>query len=212
MYCRRVSQKERRSVQPQQKKGISQTEFYTLALLRAQEKGRPRHYDLPAMLPPSQRLCLVRNEEGIGPNLLAILAFAETRSRDKSGQQKRETKPLLLTGQFFSEKEIAAIQLLLELYPNGAPYEVMLAQFHQRISADGIKFYRKKLQEAASQSHGDTFDETMRPLRNLVSRARLQLEHLNFTIGSIQKSQYQLQPKLQRLKLYTATIAEEDDN
>src|SRR5229473_7867599 len=74
--------------------------------------------------------------------------------------------------QLFSTTKVNLLLPLLEQYPHYCPYEVLWASFHART----------RLQWAREEGY---WDEEMRPLRNMLSRARLKLQEMGLDIVSL---------------------------
>jgi len=88
--------------------------------------------------------------------------------------------PLLTAQQQFSSSELGVLHPLLESFPHFCPYEVLFAHFYGGEVTDlAISYYRRRLQEALETG---TWDQEMRPVRNVLSRTRLKLQTFGITI------------------------------
>jgi hypothetical protein len=88
--------------------------------------------------------------------------------------------PLLIAQQQFSSSELGVLRPLLESFPHFCPYEVLFAHFYSSEVTDlAIAYYRRRLQEALETG---TWDQEMRPVRNVLSRTRLKLQTFGITI------------------------------
>jgi hypothetical protein len=88
--------------------------------------------------------------------------------------------PLLVAQQQFSSSELGVLRPLLESFPHFCPYEVLFAHFYSGEVTDlAIARYRRRLQEALETG---SWDQEMRPVRNVLSRTRLKLQTFGITI------------------------------
>lgn len=88
--------------------------------------------------------------------------------------------PLLVAQQQFSSSELGVLRPLLESFPHFCPYEVLFAHFYgSEVTDMAIAYYRRRLQEALETG---TWDQEMRPVRNVLSRTRLKLQTFGITI------------------------------
>lgn len=88
--------------------------------------------------------------------------------------------PLLIAQQQFSSSELGVLRPLLESFPHFCPYEVLFAHFYSGEVTDlTIAYYHRRLQEALETG---TWDQEMRPVRNVLSRTRLKLQTFGITI------------------------------
>ena len=98
------------------------------------------------------------------------------------------THPTLLTEQQFSSSEMSILVPLLQSHPHYCPYEVMLASFNCGNTTDAsVERYRLRLQEA---QFAGVWDYEMRPVRNILSRARFKLRDFGIEISSILETGY----------------------
>ncbi len=100
-----------------------------------------------------------------------------------------QEQPRMLGGQFFSTTEVNLLLPLPEQYPHYCPYEVLWASFHGSTSEQAITGARTRLQQAREEGN---WDEEMRPLRNMLSRARLKLQEMGPGIVSLFETGYLL--------------------
>jgi hypothetical protein len=89
--------------------------------------------------------------------------------------------------QLFSTTEVSLLLPLLEQYPHYCPYEVLWASFHGSTSEIAIVRARNRLQRAREEGY---WDEEMRPLRIMLSRARLKLQEMGPDIVSLFETGY----------------------
>jgi hypothetical protein len=117
--------------------------------------------------------------------ILALHRFLGTLSHLTLVQEQ----PRMLGEQPFSNTEVSLLLPLLEQYPHYCPYEVLWASFHGGTSEKAIARARKRLQQAREEGY---WDEEMRPLRNMLSRARLKLQEMGLDIVSLFETGYLL--------------------
>jgi hypothetical protein len=110
-------------------------------------------------------------------HMLALHRFLGTLSHLTLVQEQ----PRMLGEQFFSTTEVNLLLPLPEQYPHDCPYEVLWASFHGSTSEQAIARARNRLQQAREEGN---WDEEMRPLRNMLSRARLKLQEMGSGIVS----------------------------
>ncbi len=125
--------------------------------------------------------------EGLLPqgHVLALHRFLGTLSHLALVQQQ----PRMLGEQLFSITEVSLLLPLLEQYPHYCPYEVLWASFHGNTSEKAITRARRRLQQAREEGE---WDEEMRPLRYMLSRARLKLQEMGLDIVSLFETGYLL--------------------
>jgi hypothetical protein len=138
------------------------------------------HFSLEGLLPPEQRLALHRPSG----TLVVLTCSAE--------------QPYLLASCQFTAGELLALLPLLEAYPFYCPYEVLLAWFN---SAGGgeeeVARCRRHLQQALQMG---TFEQEMRPVRNVVSRTRLKLHTFGIDVISLLETGYLLRQRPARAR------------
>jgi hypothetical protein len=109
--------------------------------------------------------------------------------------------PRLAGEQQFTTSEMNLVLPLLHSYPHYCPYEVLLASFnYSKLSEALIEKARKHLHAALEEG---IWDQEMRPVRNVLSRARLKLRNLGIDIVSILETGYVLM-RLSERKLMNA--------
>jgi hypothetical protein len=136
------------------------------------------HFSLQDLLPSDQVLAL-----NLQMGTLSLLSLVDN-------------EPVMLEEQQFTTSEVALLLPLLEAYPYYSPYEVLYASFNTgRISEKTVERARKCLLEA--QETG-TWDQEMRPVRNVLSRMRLKLRIFSIEISSILETGYMLMIKKKR--------------
>lgn len=83
----------------------------------------------------------------------------------------------------FTTSELSLLVPLLESYPHFCPYELLYASFYNGIVTDEeLLAARRRLQRALD---GGNWEQEMKPVRNVLSRTRLKLQHFGLTISSI---------------------------
>jgi hypothetical protein len=101
-------------------------------------------------------------------------------------------KPHLLRAQRFSATEMCLILPLLQQHPAYCPYEVLLAHFTSaRVTEETITRARVQLYEA---QEAGIWEGLMRPIRNVLSRARFRLGDLGIGVVSMLEIGYVLKP------------------
>ncbi len=118
-------------------------------------------------------------------HILALHRFLGTLSHLTLVQEQ----PRMLREQLFSNTEVSLLLPLLEQYPAYCPYEVLWASFHGNTSEKAITRARRRLQQAREEGE---WDEEMRPLRYMLSRARLKLQEMGLDIVSLFETGYLL--------------------
>src|SRR5690348_7005546 len=92
-------------------------------------------------------------------------------------------RPRLVMQQQFTSSELSLLLPLLELFPDYCPYEVMFASFYNgTITDETVELCRQRLYEALERG---TWDQQLRPLRNVLSRTRMKLRSFGIDISSI---------------------------
>ena len=90
--------------------------------------------------------------------------------------------------QQFTAGEMSVLMPLLEAFPYYCPYEVLLASFqYGNVTEATDERCRQHLQEAQEEG---IWDQEMRPMRNVLSRARLKLRSLGIEISTILETGY----------------------
>jgi hypothetical protein len=96
--------------------------------------------------------------------------------------------PRLIMQQQFTAGEMSVLMPLLEAYPYYCPYETLLASFqYGNVTEATIERCREHLQEAQEEG---IWDQEMRPMRNVLSRARLKLRTFGIEISTIVETGY----------------------
>ncbi len=141
------------------------------------------HFPLDDLLPEGHMLAL-----NLSLGTLSLIA----NSRDKSF-------PYLLAEQQFTTSELCVLIPLLKSYPYYCPYEVLLASFNNgNVNETTIERSRKRLYEAQLEG---IWDQEMRPVRNVLSRARLKMRAFRIEISSILETGYILMEMSERKHL-----------
>lgn len=101
---------------------------------------------------------------------------------------KGADRPRLEIQQQFTTSELSLLLPLLELFPHYCPYEVMFASFYNgAITDETVEHSRQRLYEALERG---TWDQQLRPLRNVLSRTRMKLRPFGIDISSILETGY----------------------
>ncbi|HEX6482333.1 MAG TPA: hypothetical protein VF043_26110 [Ktedonobacteraceae bacterium] len=96
----------------------------------------------------------------------------------------------LMMQQQFTFSEMSLLLPLLDSYPHYCPHEVIFAHFYNsNVTEPIIMRYRQRLQDALDAG---TWDQEMRPLRNVLSRVRVKLRPFGISITSILETGYML--------------------
>lgn len=107
--------------------------------------------------------------------------------------------PILLAEQQFTTSELCVLLPLLKSYPHYCPYEVLLASFNNgMVNETTIERARRRLHEAQIEG---IWDQEMRPVRNVLSRARLKMRSFRIEISSILETGYVLMVLSERKRL-----------
>lgn len=137
------------------------------------ENGQVLYFALEEVLPTGHTLVL---NTGLGT--LSYLFIDE------------DQQPRMLAQQQFTQSELSLLLPLLEHYPHYCPHEVMFANFYNGVvSEKTIARARERLREAVEYG---TWDHEMRPVRNVLSRARLKLKDFGMDVLSILETGYML--------------------
>jgi hypothetical protein len=141
------------------------------------------HFCLDDLLPDGHTLAL-----NLSLGTLSLIA----NGRDHS-------YPYLLAEQQFTTSELCVLLPLLKQYPHYCPYEVLLASFNNGNTNEAtIERSRKRLYEAQLEG---IWDQEMRPVRNVLSRARLKMRAFSIEISSILETGYVLMRLSERKRL-----------
>jgi len=96
--------------------------------------------------------------------------------------------PRLIMQQQFTAGEMSVLMPLLEAYPYYCPYDTLLASFqYGNVTEATVERCREHLQEAQEEG---IWDQEMRPMRNVLSRARLKLRTFGIEISTIVETGY----------------------
>ena len=129
-----------------------------------------QHFSLQGGLPDGHRLALNPTN-----GTLSYLAW--------DGEQVH-----LVLQQQFTNSELSLLLPLLESYPHYCPYEIMYARFYNGTVTDAeIAQTRRHLRIAMQRG---TWEQEMKPVRNVLSRTRAKLQHFGYTISSILETGY----------------------
>ena len=83
--------------------------------------------------------------------------------------------------QQFTNSELSLLLPLLESYPHYCPYEIMYARFYNGTVTDvEVARVRRHLRTAIERG---TWEQEMKPVRNVLSRTRAKLQHFGYTIS-----------------------------
>ncbi len=98
----------------------------------------------------------------------------------------------LVLQQQFTNSELSLLLPLLESYPHYCPYEIMYARFYNGTVTDvEVARVRRHLRKAIERG---TWEQEMKPVRNVLSRTRAKLQHFGYTISSILETGYIVRP------------------
>ena len=123
------------------------------------------HLSMPGALPAGQMLAL-----NFALGTLSCIATSDH-------------LPQLMVQQQFTTSELSVLLPLLESYPHYCPYEVLYASFYNGTVTDLIVARcRQRLQRALELG---TWEQELRPLRNVLSRTRINLRNFGFNVTSI---------------------------
>jgi hypothetical protein len=139
------------------------------------EEQAIRHFVLPRILPDGHCVAL-HQDQGVG-----ILVHLSCEAQG----------PRLLGTCLFTPSEVSVLSPLLEHYPYFCPYAVLLASFYGSTEEAAVARAYAQLEQA---KEGGRWDSQMRPVRNVLSRARLRLNRLGITILSLFETGYTLMP------------------
>ena len=141
------------------------------------------HYSLQDALPAGHTLAL-NTELGtlsyISSGEEFFVSQAATAPFDQTGSK---VVPKLLAQQQFTASELSILLPLLNSYPYYCPYEVLYASFYNgEVTEMIVGGCRQRLQHALEVG---TWDQEMRPVRNVLSRTRIKLRALGVNVTSI---------------------------
>ena len=103
---------------------------------------------------------------------------------------REDERARLLIQQQFTFSEMSLLLPLLDSYPHYCPHEVIFAHFYNSNVTESIVMgYHQHLQDALDAG---TWDQEMRPLRNVLSRVRVKLRPFGISITSILETGYML--------------------
>ena len=98
--------------------------------------------------------------------------------------------PRLLGQQQFTTSEVYVLLPILESHPYYCAYETLLASYsHGKVTETTVARCRELLEEAQEEG---VWDQEMRPVRNVLSRARLKLHNFGIDIISVHETGYML--------------------
>lgn len=102
----------------------------------------------------------------------------------------RDERPIILEQQNFTQGELYVILPMLASYPYFCGYDLLLASFNTGTTSDKeVERAHKRLQQALDAG---IWDQEMRPVRNVLSRARLKFRAFGLEIMSIIETGYML--------------------
>ena len=98
--------------------------------------------------------------------------------------------PRLLGEQQFTTSEMYVLMPILEAHPYYCGYETLLASYsHGKVTETTVARCRELLEEAQEEG---IWDQEMRPVRNVLSRARLKVHSFGIDIISVHETGYML--------------------
>jgi hypothetical protein len=101
--------------------------------------------------------------------------------------------PRLLCQQEFTTSEVYVLLPILESHPYYCAYETLLASYnHGKVTEAAVARCRELLEEAQEEG---VWDQEMRPVRNVLSRARLKLHNFGIDIISVHETGYMLKKR-----------------
>jgi hypothetical protein len=137
-----------------------------------QDNSTIRYFSLQNTLPAGHILVL-----NISSGTLSYLYREDERAR-------------LMKQQQFTFSEMSLLLPLLDSYPHYCPHEVIFAHFYNSsVTEEIVMHYHQRLQDALDTG---TWDQEMRPLRNVLSRVRLKVRPFGISITSILETGYML--------------------
>ena len=137
------------------------------------ENGQILYFDLQGTLPAKHTLALNTG--------LCTLSYLSMDDRQQ---------PRIQAQQQFTQSELSLLRPLLEHYPHYCPHEVMFANFYNgAVTEHTVARARERLREAVEYG---TWDHEMRPVRNVLSRARFKLKDFHMDVLSILETGYML--------------------
>lgn len=137
------------------------------------ENGQILYFDLQGALPPQHVLALNTG--------LCTLSYLSVDAKQQ---------PRMLAQQQFTQSELSLLRPLLEHYPHYCPHEIMFANFYNgTVTEHTVARARERLREAVEYG---TWDHEMRPVRNVLSRARFKLRDFGMDVLSILETGYML--------------------
>jgi len=146
------------------------TDYVTTFVQEQEEKSPILHFALPGALPEGYILAL--------NTTLGILSYLHA-----SDHEAR-----MMMQQQFTFSELSVLRPLLESFPYYCPYEDLFASFYNGTVTNAVVLRcRQRLQRAL---HDGTWEQEMRPVRNVLSRTRLKLRTFGFNISSILETGY----------------------
>lgn len=108
---------------------------------------------------------------------------------------RQNDRPRLIIEEQLTPGEITVLVPLLRTYPSYCSYELILASYEAgRLTEETISRYRARLLEALQHPGG--WDEMMRPVRGVLSRARTKLRSFGLVIASVSETGYMLRGTL----------------
>lgn len=133
------------------------------------------HFSLQGLLPAGHSLALYTTW-----GTLSLLA-------------SKDNHPYLLNQLQFTTNEVSVLIPVIEAYPYYCPNEVLHASFQLRcVSETAISRSRQYLNEARDSG---LWDQEMRPIRSVLSKARLKLRTFGLEISSVQETGYLLRSR-----------------
>ncbi|MGB8346637.1 MAG: hypothetical protein WCD86_17250 [Ktedonobacteraceae bacterium] len=116
-----------------------------------------------------------------------------------------QDEPRLVAEQQFTPSEVCVLRPLLVSYPHHCPYEVLHASFNSSpdtpvvdLTDKVVARSRKRLEMALDRG---TWEDEMRPVRNVLSRTRLKLNQMHIDVKSILETGCILMPRRRGQKL-----------
>ncbi len=150
-----------------------------------------------AVLTPDEHL-RVFVLEGLFPLLHAFVLNSTLGTLLHLSMQPDTPHPVLLAEQQFTEQEISLVVPLLTNYPEFAPMEELYTSFcygYDGMNEQRIDQAREHIHEALEAG---VWEQELRPLRNVMSRARIKLRHLGLDAVNLLETGYLLMANTRR--------------
>jgi hypothetical protein len=98
----------------------------------------------------------------------------------------------IIEQQRFTDQEFDILRTLFDHYPDYSPQADLLASQSSRFSSQSSRVLQQCRTEVQRALEEGDIDEVMRPVRNLLHRARIKLRRFGIDVRSIQETGYML--------------------